>query len=198
LRGRLKVLFIPEYDVSLAERLIPASDVSNQISTAGYEASGTSNMKFMMNGALTIGTRDGATIEMAEEAGEENFFLFGLTAQQVADSRGWYNPHWHYEHEHETRVALDLIFSDHFSRHEPGVFAPLCDTLLTHGDYYMHLADLTSYLDADRRLVELYANSELWTRKAILNVAGSGKFSSDRTIAQYAAEIWNAKPCRVG
>ncbi|MGA7871906.1 MAG: glycogen/starch/alpha-glucan phosphorylase [Candidatus Binatus sp.] len=197
-RGQLKVLFIPEYDVTLAEQLIPASDVSNQISTAGYEASGTSNMKFMMNGALTIGTRDGATIEMAQEAGEENFFLFGLTAQQVADSRGWYDPHWHYEHEPATRAALDLIFSDHFSRHEPGIFEPLRDTLLTHGDYYMHLADLTSYLDADRRLIELYAKPEEWTRKAILNVAGSGKFSSDRTIAQYAAEIWNAKPCRVG
>jgi len=198
MRGQLKVLFIPEYDVTLAEHLIPASDVSNQISTAGYEASGTSNMKFMMNGALTIGTRDGATIEMAQEAGEENFFLFGLTAQQVADSRGWYNPHWHYEHEPQTRAALDLIFSNHFSRHEPGIFEPLRDTLLAHGDYYMHLADLTSYLDADRRLVELYANSEQWTRKAILNVAGSGKFSSDRTIAQYAGEIWNAKPCPVG
>ena len=151
-RGRLKVVFLPEYNVSLAERLIPASDVSNQISTAGYEASGTSNMKFMMNGALTIGTRDGATIEMAEEAGEENFFLFGLTAEQVAGSRGWYNPHWHYDHEPETRAALDLIFSDHFSRNEPGIFAPLRDTLLTHGDHYMHLADLTSYLEADRRL----------------------------------------------
>ena len=197
MRGRLKVLFLPEYDVSLAERLIPASDVSNQISTAGYEASGTSNMKFMMNGALTIGTRDGATIEMAQEAGEENFFLFGLTVQQVADSRGWYNPHWHYDNEAETRAALDLIFSDHFSRHEPGVFEPLRETLLTHGDYYMHLADLKSYLEADRRLVELHANSEAWTRKAILNVAGSGKFSSDRTIAQYAGEIWNAKPCPV-
>ena len=186
MRGRLKVLFLPEYDVSLAERLIPASDVSNQISTAGYEASGTSNMKFMMNGALTIGTRDGATIEMAQEAGEENFFLFGLTAEQVAGSRGWYNPHWHYEHEPETRAALDLIFSDHFSRNEPGVFAPLHDTLLTHGDHYMHLADLKSYLEADQRLRELYADSDAWARKAILNVAGSGKFSSDRTIAEYA------------
>ena len=133
MRGRIKVLFVPEYDVSLAERLIPASDVSNQISTAGYEASGTSNMKFMMNGALTIGTRDGATIEMAQEAGEENFFLFGLTAQQVADSRSWYNPHWHYDNEPETRAALDLIFSDHFSPNERGVFEPLRDTLLTHG-----------------------------------------------------------------
>ena len=157
-KGRLKVLFLPDYRVTLAEHLIPASDVSNQISTAGYEASGTSNMKFMMNGALTIGTRDGATIEMAKAAGEENFFLFGITAQQVADSRGWYNPHWHYENEPETRAALDLIFSDYFSRNEPGVFAPLRDTLLTHGDFYMHLADLKSYLDADLRLTQLWAD----------------------------------------
>jgi len=191
------VLFLPDYCVSLAERLIPASDVSNQISTAGYEASGTSNMKFMMNGALTLGTRDGATIEMAEEAGDENFFLFGLTAEQVAASRDWYRPQWHYDHEPETRAALDLIFSDHFSRNEPGVFAPLRDTLLTHGDHYMHLADLKSYLAVDQRLVDLYTDLEGWARKAILNVASSGKFSSDRTIAEYAADIWNAKPCLV-
>jgi len=196
-RGRIKVLFLPEYRVSLAERLIPASDVSNQISTAGYEASGTSNMKFMMNGALTVGTRDGATIEMAREAGEENFFLFGLTAEQVASSRSWYDPHWHYENEPETRAALDLIFSDHFSRNEPGVFLPLRDTLLTHGDYYMHLADLQSYLDADRRIRELYANPAGWARNAILNVASSGKFSSDRTIAEYAREIWKVQPCPI-
>ncbi len=197
MRGRLKVVFLPEYNATLAERLLPGSDVSNQISTAGYEASGTSNMKFMMNGALTVGTRDGATIEMAEEAGEENFFLFGLTAEQVANSRSWYNPHWHYEHEPETRAALDLIFADHFSRNEPGVFAPLRDTLLTNGDHYMHLADLQSYLEADRRLVDLYADPNAWARKAILNVAGSGKFSSDRTIAEYAAGIWNVEPCPV-
>jgi starch phosphorylase len=197
IRGRIKVLFLPEYDVTLAERLIPAADVSNQISTAGYEASGTSNMKFMMNGALTLGTRDGATIEMAEEAGEENFFLFGLTAEQVAGNRGWYNPHWHYEHQPETRAALDLIFSNHFSTHEPGIFEPLRDALLTHGDFYMHLADLESYLEADQRLVELYADQDAWARKAILNVAGSGKFSSDRTIAEYASGIWNAEPCPV-
>jgi len=196
-RGRLRVLFLPDYCVSLAERLIPATDVSNQISTAGYEASGTSNMKFMMNGALTIGTRDGATIEMAEEGGEDNFFLFGLTAAQVADSRGWYNPRWHYENEPETRAALDLIFSDHFSRHEPGVFEPLRETLLTGGDHYMHLADLRSYLEADQRLCELYAKPDGWARTAILNVAGSGKFSSDRTIREYASEIWKAEPCPV-
>ena len=127
-RGRLKVVFLPEYCVSLAERLIPATDVSNQISTAGYEASGTSNMKFMMNGALTIGTRDGATIEMAEEAGEENFFLFGLTAEQVAGSRGWYDPHWHYDNEPETRAALDLIFSGPFQPRRAGRLRPSCAT----------------------------------------------------------------------
>jgi starch phosphorylase len=197
-RGRLKVVFLPDYSVSVAERLIPAADVSNQISTAGYEASGTSNMKFMMNGALTIGTRDGATIEMAEEAGEENFFLFGLTAEQVAANRSWYSPYWHYDNEPEVRAALDLILSDDFSPgDEPGVFAPLRETLLTGGDHYMHLADLGAYLDADRRLLGLYADPEAWTRTAILNIAASGTFSSDRTIAQYAADIWGATPCPV-
>ena len=195
-RNRLRVLFLPEYRVTMAERLIPATDVSNQISTAGYEASGTSNMKFMMNGALTIGTRDGATIEMAEEGGEENFFMFGLTAQQVVESRAWYNPRWHYDNEPETRAALDLIFNDHFSPNEPGVFEPLRDTLLVN-DRYMHLADLTAYLEADRRLIELYGDQDAWTAKSILNVAASGKFSSDRTIAEYAKDIWNVKPCPV-
>jgi starch phosphorylase len=197
MRGRLKVVFLPDYCVSLAEHLIPASDVSNQISTAGYEASGTSNMKFMMNGALTIGTRDGATIEMAAEAGEEHFFLFGLTAEQVIGSRGWYNPRWHYEHDPETRQALDLIFSDYFSSDGRGVFEPLRDMLLTHGDHYMHLADLNSYLTADAQLTALYADSEEWARKAILNVAGSGRFSSDRTIAEYATDIWDVRSCPI-
>jgi starch phosphorylase len=196
-RGRLNVVFLPEYNVSLAERLIPASDVSNQISTAGYEASGTSNMKFMMNGALTVGTRDGATIEMAEEAGEDNMFLFGLTVEQVENSRAWYDPHWHYENEPRTRAALDLIFSDHFSRKEPGVFAPLRDTLLTQGDHYMNLADLTSYCNAQDRLGTLYSEPAAWAQKAILNVASSGKFSSDRSIAEYASEIWKVEPCPV-
>jgi len=196
-RGRLKVVFLPEYCVSLAERLLPAADISNQISTAGFEASGTSNMKFMMNGALTLGTRDGATIEMAEEAGEENFFLFGLTAQQVADSRGWYSQFWHYENQVETRDALDLIGSNFFSQNERGAFALIHDTLLKNGDRFMHLADLPAYLDADRAACALHADRDAWARKAILNVASSGKFSSDRTIAQYATEIWRAKPCPV-
>jgi len=196
-RGRMKVVFLPEYNVSLAERLIPASDVSNQISTAGYEASGTSNMKFMMNGALTVGTRDGATIEMAEEAGEENLFLFGLNVEQVANSRGWYNPYWHYENEPQTRAALDMISSDYFSRYEPGAFAELRDTLLAHGDHYLHLADLTSYCQAQDRLGDLYAKPGEWAGKAILNVACSGKFSSDRTITEYAADVWKAEPCPI-
>jgi starch phosphorylase len=197
MRLKLKVVFLPDYRVTLAEHLIPASDVSNQISTAGYEASGTSNMKFMMNGALTIGTRDGATIEMAQEAGEDNFFLFGLNAQQVADSRASYSPWWHYHHDPETRAALDLIFSDHFSRDEPGVFEPLRTVLLDNGDFYMHLADLRSYLEADEALTGLYAYPDSWSRKAILNVAESGRFSSDRTIGEYAAEIWRTVPCPV-
>jgi starch phosphorylase len=154
-------------------------------------------MKFMMNGALTVGTRDGATIEMAEEAGEDNLFLFGLTAAQVAASRGWYSPQWHYENEPETRAALDLIFSGYFNRYEPGVFEPLREVLLTHGDHYMHLADLTSYLEAHKRLGAVYADRRAWARKAVWNVASSGRFSSDRTISEYASGIWNAEPCPV-
>ncbi len=194
-RGRLKVVFLPDYSVSVAERLIPASDVSEQISTAGYEASGTSNMKFMMNGALTIGTRDGAQVEMAEEVGEQNMFLFGLTAEQVGNSAGWYNPRWHYENEPAIREALDLIASGHFNAGEPHVFDPILDVLLPKGDHYMHLADLTSYAEAHARLGQFHLNTAAWDRMAILNVACSAKFSSDRTIAQYASEIWNVVAC---
>jgi glycogen phosphorylase len=194
--AHLRIIFLPDYDVSLAQKLIPASDVSNQISTAGYEASGTSNMKFMMNGALTMGTRDGATIEMAAEAGEENFLLFGLTAQQVSDSRSWYDPRWHYDHDPETRAALDLIGAGHFSGSDRRLFQPLYDLLLN-GDRYMHLADLNSYLEADQRMRDWYANPRDWARKAILNVASSGRFSSDRSITEYAKDIWGAKPCPI-
>jgi glycogen phosphorylase len=196
-RGRLKVLFIPDYNVTLAERLIPAADLSEQISTAGYEASGTSNMKFMMNGALTIGTRDGATIEMAEAAGEDNFFLFGLTAEQVAGSRGWYSPYWHVEHEPETRRAIDLIRSGAFDRGDPGVFSPVVDALLTHGDHYLHLADLTSYVNAQDLAGRVYLEPDAWARRAVVNVGCSGKFSSDRTILEYTRDIWRAEPCSV-
>jgi starch phosphorylase len=194
--AQLRVIFLPDYDVSLAQKLIPASDVSNQISTAGYEASGTSNMKFMMNGALTLGTRDGATIEMAAEAGEENFLLFGLTAKQVSDSRGWYNPRWHYDHDPETRAALDSIKAGHFSPTDRGLFQPLYDVLMQ-GDHYMHLADLKSYLEADQKMLDWYADPRDWGRKAILNVASSGRFSSDRTIAEYAKDIWGVRACPI-
>jgi starch phosphorylase len=196
-RGRIRVVFLPDYCVSLAERLIPAANVSNQISTAGYEASGTSNMKFMMNGAMTVGTRDGATIEMARAVGEAHMFLFGLTAAQVSGSRGWYDPWWHYHHDEETRAALDLIGSDHFSDREPGVFKPILDALLARGDYYRHLADLTSYAEAQTRVATLYRDPASWAEQAILNVGSSGRFSSDRTIADYAADIWHTKPCPV-
>ena len=197
-RGRLKVVFLPNYGVSLAERLIPASEVSEQISTAGYEASGTSNMKFMMNGALTVGTRDGATIEIAEEVGPENIFLFGLTADEVASSSPWYSPYWHYDHEPETRAAIDLLFSDHINSGEAGLYEPIHQSLLAHGDHYMHLADLRSYVQAQERIGALYRQDPSgWTARAIVNVAGSGRFSTDRTISEYAREIWDAKPCPV-
>lgn len=196
-RGKLRVEFLPNYSCTLAERLIPAADVSEQISTAGYEASGTSNMKFMMNGALTVGTRDGANIEIAEEAGEENVFLFGLTADQVMSGRGWYSPWWHYDHEPETRAALDLIFGDHFSPNERGIFEPIREVLLTNGDFYMHLADLTGYVQTQERVAALYHDRPTWAAKAIRNVARSGKFSSDRTIEEYAREVWGVAPCPV-
>ncbi len=196
-RGRIKVVFVPDYNCSLAERLIPASDVSEQISTAGYEASGTSNMKLMMNGALTIGTRDGATIEMAQEVGEENMFLFGLTAEQVQSSRSWYSPWWHYYNEPQIRAAVDLLFSNHFSPGEPGLFNPIRDRILNHGDPYMHLADLTAYARAHEQVAALYAQPENWARKAVLNVGRCAKFSSDRSIGRYARDIWGVGPCPI-
>jgi starch phosphorylase len=193
--GRLHVVFLSDYNVSLAERLIPASEVSEQISTAGYEASGTSNMKFMMNGALTVGTRDGATLEIAREVGEDNIFLFGLTAEQVADRRGSYDPAWRDAHEPETRAALDLIFSDHFSPHEPGVFAPIQGRLLVRGDHDMHLADLASYAYTEACVDAACTDRDGWVGKASLNVAAAGRFSSDRTITEYADDIGHASPC---
>jgi starch phosphorylase len=194
--GRIKVLFLPDYGVGMAERLIPAADVSEQISTAGYEASGTSNMKFMMNGALTVGTRDGATVEMAEEAGENNFFLFGLTAAEVAGSRGWYSPMWHYDHQPEVRRAVDFLFGPELARGEPGVFEPIRQHLQG-TDQFMHLADLRPYLETQERVSQCYRDRATWSRKAVLNVAASGRFSSDRTIAEYARDIWRATPCPI-
>jgi glycogen phosphorylase len=193
-REKIQVHFLPNYQVSLAERIIPATDVSEQISLAGLEASGTGNMKFMMNGALTVGTLDGANVEMLEEVGAENIFIFGLTTPQVAELKGYYDPNWHYNKDPETREALDLISSGHFDLGEPGVFQPIINTLLKHGDRYMHLADLNAYCEAHGRIHELYRNQDEWSRKAIINVACSGKFSSDRTILDYTREVWNMQP----
>jgi starch phosphorylase len=192
--GRLKVFFLPNYGVSLAERLIPAADVSEQISTAGTEASGTGNMKFMLNGAVTLGTLDGANIEMLEEVGRDNFFLFGLTSDDVARLAPTYDPWFYYRTNPEGRAALELIFSGHFSREEPGVFDPIRKALLEHGDRYLHLVDLPAYTQAQAAIESAYKDREGWARKAIANVACSGKFSSDRTITEYAKEIWGLKP----
>jgi starch phosphorylase len=193
-RGLLKVVFLPNYSVSLAERIIPAADLSEQISTAGYEASGTGNMKFALNGALTIGTLDGANVEMREEIGDENMFIFGLTAEQVREhkNRG-HDPWWYYDKDEELRLALDMIFDDYFSQPNSGTFRPIVDSLLRQGDQFLLLADYEYYLNAQALAEETYLNQDAWIRKAILNVARIGKFSSDRTIKQYADDIWGIK-----
>src|SRR5713226_4389059 len=191
---RMKVIFLANYRVSLAERVFPASDLSEQISTAGKEASGTGNMKFALNGALTIGTLDGANIEIREEVGAENFFLFGMTAQQVSElwKRG-YRPRDFYEQNAELKGVLDLIWSGFFEPDHPELFRPLVQSLLD-SDPYMLLADFQSYCDCQDKVSEAFVDQERWTKMAILNIAKMGKFSSDRTIRQYAAEIWNTKP----
>ena len=194
---RLKVCFVPDYRVSLAERIIPAADVSEQISTAGTEASGTGNMKFMLNGALTVGTLDGANVEMLEEVGADNIFIFGLKADEAAALAPHYNPRDYCQNDAEIREALDLVLSGHFNFEEPGIFDPIREALIDRGDRYMHLADLRSYLDTQDRVDALYRRPHDWARKAILNVAHSGKFSSDRTIAEYVREIWHVEPCPI-
>ncbi|MGD0089700.1 MAG: glycogen/starch/alpha-glucan phosphorylase [Planctomycetota bacterium] len=194
LGGRLKVCFLPNYGVSLAERLIPAADVSEQISQAGTEASGTGNMKFMLNGALTLGTLDGANVEMLEEVGRDNFFLFGLTRDDVARLGPVYDPWYFYNQNPEGRAALELILSGFFSPNEPGIFEPIRQALLERGDRFMHWADLPDYTRAQAAVEAAYKDREEWAHKAICNVACSGKFSSDRTITEYAKEIWGLKP----
>ncbi|MCU0428047.1 MAG: glycogen/starch/alpha-glucan phosphorylase [Candidatus Kapabacteria bacterium] len=194
---RLKVFFLKNYSVSLAERIIPASDLSEQISTAGLEASGTGNMKFQLNGALTIGTMDGANVEIREEVGDENIVIFGLLADEVAALRSHYNPWEHYNNNHDLKRVLDMIRDNYFSRHEPGIFQPIIDSLLRDGDRYLVCADFAAYIEAQERVNTLWRNHDEWTRKSILNTARSGKFSSDRTIMQYADEIWKVKPVRI-
>ena len=192
---RLKVVFVPDYNVSRAMELIPAADLSEQISTAGTEASGTSNMKMALNGALTIGTLDGANIEIREEVGEENIFIFGHSAGEIAElRRRGYNP-WDYYHANsELRQALDMIYSGYFSPDEPGRFHPLVDSLLNGGDRYSVLADYASYITCQDEVERLYRSTEQWARKAVLNVANAGRFSSDRTICEYAELIWSVAP----
>ena len=194
INGKMKVIFLANYRVSLAERIFPASDLSEQISTAGKEASGTGNMKFALNGALTIGTLDGANIEIRDEVGHENFFLFGLTAQQVAETwkRG-YRPRDFYEQNAELKAVLDLINSGFFEPDHPEIFRPLVQSLLEH-DPYLLLADFQSYADCQARVSQAFTDPDAWSRMAILNIAHMGKFSSDRSIHQYAEEIWRAQP----
>jgi starch phosphorylase len=198
MQGKLKVVFAANYRVSLAERVFPASDLSEQISTAGKEASGTGNMKFSMNGALTIGTLDGANIEIREVVGEDNFFLFGLTADEVSALRhSGYDPMRYYNEQPDLREVLDLISSGFFEPEDRGLFKPLIDSLLQGGDPYMVLADWASYLECQRRVSEAYKNQDHWHRMAVLNIARMGRFSSDRTIREYAREIWHAEPVAV-
>jgi starch phosphorylase len=192
--GRLSIIFLADYGVTLAERIIPAADLSEQISTAGTEASGTGNMKFALNGALTIGTLDGANIEIMEEVGRENIFIFGLNAEEVAalKERG-YNP-WEYYHGNpELKLALDMISGGAFSPACPNLFRPIVDSLLDQGDRYLVLADFASYVASQDQVADLYRDGEEWARRAVLNAAGMGKFSSDRTIAEYAEEIWDVR-----
>ncbi|MDH4215967.1 MAG: glycogen/starch/alpha-glucan phosphorylase, partial [Gallionella sp.] len=194
-RGLLKLVFIPNYDVSTACIIIPSADLSQQISTAGTEASGTGNMKLALNGALTIGTLDGANIEIMEEVGEDNIFIFGLNAHDVAALKSsGYNP-WNYYHaNNELKWALDMIASGYFSPEQTDRFQPIYDSLTNGGDSYMLLADYAAYIAAQDQVDTLYRDQRQWTRRAILNVAGMGKFSSDRTISEYAQKIWGAKP----
>lgn len=196
-QGRLKVAFLANFNVSLGERIYPAADLSEQISTAGKEASGTGNMKFAMNGALTIGTLDGANIEIREEAGADNFFLFGLTAEEVTALKAeGYNPMSYYNTNAELKEVIDHIALGYFSHGDKELFKPIVDSLL-HEDKYMLLADYQAYVDCQQRVSQAYKDRHSWTRMSVLNAARMGKFSSDRTIREYAQEIWRVKPINV-
>jgi starch phosphorylase len=196
-RDHLKIVFLPNYNVKQARWIYPAADLSEQISTAGYEASGTSNMKFAMNGALTIGTLDGANIEIRHEVGQDNFFLFGLTAEEVREKRAaGYHPGDYYHADPHLREAVNLINSGHFSHGDTNLFKPLVDSLLKY-DPYMLFADYQSYVNCQELVSQAYKDRDNWTRRSILNMARMGKFSSDRAIQEYCGEIWSAKPVKV-
>ncbi|MBF0257663.1 MAG: glycogen/starch/alpha-glucan phosphorylase, partial [Desulfamplus sp.] len=191
----LKVIFLPNYCISQAEKVIPAADLSEQISTAGMEASGTGNMKFALNGALTIGTLDGANVEIMQEVGKENIFIFGMDSDEVSSVRqSGYNPRKFYEEDSELKKVLDMISSGFFSPEKPDLFAPLIRSLLDQGDYYMLLADYRSYIQAQEAVSAAYTDQHKWARKSILNTANMGKFSSDRSVRQYADKIWHITP----
>jgi len=193
-KGRLKVVFLPNFNVTVGQQIYPAAELSEQISTAGKEASGTGNMKFSLNGALTIGTLDGANIEIREEVGEENFFLFGLTAQEVADLKAkGYRPRDYYEKNAELRQALDQIRDGHFSHGDANMFGPLVNSLLSYDPFFL-LADFESYIECQQRVDKAYKDQDQWTRMSILNVARMGKFSSDRSIQEYCDKIWDVQP----
>ena len=193
-RDRLKVVFIPDFSVKSGQIIYPAADLSEQISTAGKEASGTGNMKFSMNGALTIGTLDGANVEIREEVGAENFFLFGLTAEQVMElKRSGYNPRHYYDSNANLKQVIDQIASGAFSGGDQGLFRPIVDSLLG-SDEYLLLADYQSYVDCQQQVSQAYLDQEHWTRMSILNTARMGKFSSDRSIREYARNIWHVEP----
>ncbi len=194
-RGRLRVLFLPNYCVSQAEKIIPAADLSEQISTAGMEASGTGNMKMALNGALTIGTLDGANIEIMEAVGRENIFIFGLTAEEVQAKRlEGYDPNQYYHKDEELRRALDMIAQGSFSPYDPGLFAPIIRSLREQGDFYMLLADYRAYISTQESVSRMFADPERWARSSILNTARMGRFSSDRAIMEYAEQIWHVQP----
>lgn len=199
IQGKLKVVFMPNYRVSLAEKLIPAADVSEQISTAGYEASGTGNMKMALNGAITIGTLDGANIEIAEEAGAENCAIFGLNVDEVKSlkARG-YNPYDFYYANSELKAVLDWFDTDYFTPGRPGELASIKRSLLEGGDPYLTLADFQSYSDAHKLIDTWYRDPALWAKKAIINSATMGKFNSDRSIQDYVDRIWDLKACNIG
>jgi starch phosphorylase len=196
-RGRLKVVFLPNYNVKVGQRVYPAADLSEQISLAGKEASGTGNMKFAMNGALTIGTLDGANVEIREEVGEENFFLFGLTVEEVQKMKSdGYSPRVPYQMIESLREVLDSFVSGEFSHGDRNLFAPLHNSLLNE-DEYLLLADYQSYIDCQDEVGAAYRDQDAWTRMSILNVARMGKFSSDRSIRDYCSDIWKAWPVKI-
>jgi starch phosphorylase len=197
-RQHLRVVYLPDYRVTLAETIIPAAELSEQISTAGKEASGTGNMKLALNGALTIGTLDGANIEIRDEVGDDNIFIFGLRADEVAAELSHYDPQRYLHENRWMNRAVDSIAAGHFSRGDKDIFRPIVAKLLSTRDEYVHLADLGDYVDRQKQVDTLYRDRHAWNRKSLLNIARMGKFSSDRTVAEYAREIWQIRPAVIG